>query len=765
MKSATKAPDREDIEKTVGQMIDAARSYMLEAVEPDRTKATDYYHGRPFGNEETGRSQVVLTVVRDTARTFMQNLMRIFFGAERPVEYEPHRLEEAPNAAQATDYVGYIVTQDNRGYSIVYSAFMDALVRRIGFIKWWWEASERVTGYTATGLSEDDVLRLLMDPELEIEIQDEASEPGQPKTYEATVTRRVKEGRARLAAIPGEEMGWNRTARSLTDARIVYHSRPDMRLDELLAMGYKEEDLEGLGGSSSILDGQTTTWARRTDRGGRTLEDETVDPKTRPIRYTEAYTYLEVDKKIGVALYKTCHAGDQHKLLGEPVLMTRRPFAMFCPYPEPHTFDGLGLSDSTMDLQLIESQVLRGTLDSLSLALQQDTEVVDGQVNMKDLLNPERGKIIRVRQAGVIREITHRFLGEMTLPILDKLDDVLADRTGKTKAAEGLDADVMQSTTKAAVAGTLTKAQQSVEYVARNFAEGMKDLYIGLLQLVAENQDQPRVLRLRGEYTAVDPRSWNATMDVRVNVALGAGLPEDRINALKQIVADQTAIVTELGPDNPLVTPMQLRAARAKIVELSGFPSADEFYQRITPAIEQQIKTDAANAQPPIDPAIAAQQQIEASKLQLATAKQEADLQFRQQELALKETEMRLVDDRERDKAAATVATALAEIEAKYAAHIDREKFKAQQDAERAALDASVTERQSQRQAAIDERKALIKAESERHRAELEAQTKLAVAKASAPIHVTVNQPKPSGKITVTRDKATGDLTAQREGD
>ena len=119
----------EEIASTVGQMVDQARRYMIETLEPIRTKATDYYYGRPFGTEEVGRSQVVLTPVRDTVRKILPSLMRIFFSTERVVEYQPHGPEDEADAAQQTDYTNFIIRQDNPGYEVCYAAFKDALVR------------------------------------------------------------------------------------------------------------------------------------------------------------------------------------------------------------------------------------------------------------------------------------------------------------------------------------------------------------------------------------------------------------------------------------------------------------------------------------------------------------------------------------------------------------------------------------------------------------------------------------------------------------
>ncbi|MCH7910663.1 MAG: hypothetical protein IIB38_13740, partial [Candidatus Hydrogenedentes bacterium] len=97
---------------------------------------------------------------------------------------------------------------------------------------------------------------------------------------------------------------------------------------------------------------------------------------------------------------------------------------------------------------------------------------VEQHVNIKDLLNTEIGGLIRCTAPpdGVFRELTHRFVGGDTLPMMDRIDDIQATRTGMTKASQGLDPKILQSTEKAAVGATLSKAQERLEIRARIFA-------------------------------------------------------------------------------------------------------------------------------------------------------------------------------------------------------------------------------------------------------------------------------------------------------
>ena len=55
--------------------------------------ASQYYAGRPLGDEQSGRSQIVLTVVRDTIRSTLPSLLRVFTAVEDPVSFEPASTE------------------------------------------------------------------------------------------------------------------------------------------------------------------------------------------------------------------------------------------------------------------------------------------------------------------------------------------------------------------------------------------------------------------------------------------------------------------------------------------------------------------------------------------------------------------------------------------------------------------------------------------------------------------------------------------------
>src|ERR1035437_8493284 len=135
---------------------------------PERARATEYYLGKPFGNEEDGRSQVVLTEVRDAVNGIVPALMRIFFGLENVVEFVPTRQDNVEQAAQATDFVRYVFTEDNSGFLQTLSVLKDGLIRKIGIFKWGWDESDETKSYKLQGVTEQEMELLAADDDLEI---------------------------------------------------------------------------------------------------------------------------------------------------------------------------------------------------------------------------------------------------------------------------------------------------------------------------------------------------------------------------------------------------------------------------------------------------------------------------------------------------------------------------------------------------------------------------------------------------------------------
>ena len=102
----------DEIDSVVRQAIEDAVDFIDNTISPNRATAAEYYNGEPFGNEQEGRSTAMTMDVRDTVQAMLPSLMRIFCGSDHVVEYAPNGPEDLEAAKQATDYVNYILNQD-----------------------------------------------------------------------------------------------------------------------------------------------------------------------------------------------------------------------------------------------------------------------------------------------------------------------------------------------------------------------------------------------------------------------------------------------------------------------------------------------------------------------------------------------------------------------------------------------------------------------------------------------------------------------------
>lgn len=676
------AEDR--LERLVQKQADEALLWREEDLDGVQAKATDYYMGRPFGTETEGRSRVVSTDVRDTVQGILPSLLRIFFSPERAVEYEPRQPDDVKVAEQLTDMAEVVVRCDNNGFLQIHGAMKDAMVRKLGVIKVWWEEKETLEGYEYTGLSEQGLQSLLQDEDNDVTVTASypVAVPGTPTglgtAYDAFVERNSDQGRVRFAVVPPEEFIFSPEARDRDGAEMMGHVR-SVPASELVAMGIDPDLVEEhkgrvrQGQSGDDLESQ-----RRFDLQQHREWYEEKDEAREDVWFGEIYTYADMSEGEDgrAALIKARVIGDNHELV-DWEYCDEKPFALFVCDPEPHTLIGLSVADYVMDIQLIKSHILRGMLDSLTLSLNPRTVANEMDVNMADLLNHEVGGIIRVdRDVNSVKEFVHRFdqSGGAAFPMLQYMDQQKEDRTGQSKAAMGLDADALQSSTKAAVAATLSASQQRIEMLARVFAEtGFSQLYDLILKTLVKHQDQARMVRLRGEWVEMDPALWHTDLDVRVNLALGAGGTEEKIQLLGMISEHQKQLMDE---GSPLVDMVRYRNGLARQVELAGFPNADEFFVPWNEEQEQQYQQQQA------------QQQQQDPALMLA----QAQIQIEQQKLELDKQEMMLKDARERAKIELDYAARQATAEAQYEAQINNQEMQADVAAAKAVIDAAAKE-------------------------------------------------------------------------
>ena len=572
----------DELQSIVQRAIEDAVSFVNSEIAEERNKAQRYFEGRVDIEHEEGRSKVVSTKCRDVVRATKPPLMRAFMATDKPVEFVPKGPEDVAMAEQKTAYAKWKFEQKN-GYGIVQGAFHDALVKKQGVVKVYWEDYSEADIEEFSGYSDEQIAMLVQTPDVEI-VEHELTDEGHAGKF----SRVDSNGDVCFDLIAPEDFFVNAEAVTLDDAYCCGHRNNDMRVGDLLEMGYDYEEVIDYAGDEDDAMAEEADLNRR-GYVEYDSDESSEDPTMRRILVTEAYMKVDVEGVGAPQLYRfTCLGSSYHMLDYE--LADDVPFAVFEVDPEPHTFFGRSLVELIMDDQDAATSMLRGIIDNIHLTNSPGAQVLDASVNMEDFLNNEIGRVVRVKQMGAIEYDAVPFTAGSTLPAMQYYDEQIENKTGVSRASMGLNPDILQNTTAAAVNVFTEAASGHVELMARNLAEGgMTRMFMLIAEITHKHVDRPTMMRLDGQYVEVDPRSWTMDMDISANVGLGTGGEVEKEMVMREMLQHQFQIWSAYGPGNGLVTLTGIRNTLADIAKLGGVHNVDKYIQPMNPQIEQQM--------------------------------------------------------------------------------------------------------------------------------------------------------------------------------
>lgn len=595
----------------------ASVGYRSTEIALEQEKALEYYEGEPFGNEEEGHSKVVSRDVASTIDGIMPDLLRVFVSGNRVVEFEPEKPEDEQFAEQATDYANYIFYKDNDGFTIAHDWAKDGLLNKIGVVKSYWDDSKERVRETYTGLTQEAVVAVAQEAEIL-----EAT-PHEDGSIDITIMREKPKGRVIIENIPPEEFLIAPRTRTLREANYVAH-RTRKTIAELLSMGFDEDKVKGL----STHDGEDVLDSREQQRfdeeDGSADQDESVDPMMREVWVMEEYIRADYDDD---EMTEMRHVVRVNKTILENIEVDEHPFSDFTPNKMPHKVVGKSLADSTMDIQLVKSTLLRQCMDNLYQTNNPRIEVPDsvvGEDTFDDLLTVRPGAPIRTRGIGGLKPIAVPFTAAQSFDMLQYWDSEREQRTGVTRYNQGLDADTLNQTATG-IDLIQQKGMGKIELISRNLANSFSMLFEKILRLIVKHQDQERIIQLRGEWVQMQPNAWNANMKASPQVGLGSGDKSERIKGRTFLLQQQL-----MGMQGGIVTPVQVYNNINKLVEDLELGDGDQYWPNPEQMPQQQPKPDPAMMK------LQADQQAKQAEMQLKQQESQAKLQLKAQEDAQK---------------------------------------------------------------------------------------------------------------------------------
>jgi len=677
-----------------------------------RATALNHYHGRPYGNEVEGKSQVVSRDLSEAVDWALPAVMRVFTQSCAVGEFDPVGPDDEEQAKQESDYTNQVIMKDNNGFMVLHDAFKDTLILKNGYVKHFWDESEKITEECYSGLTMEQVVMMIQDLEsqgAEVEITEQEEKVTEIMTPAGPVPTSLldidlkvkrKKGKVSVMAVPTEEIRVSRRCRgSLQDSPFTEHVTRKTR-SELIEMGMPRSFVDELP-SFTDQDTDTQTRARDSviDESDR-LDTSFVDRSMDEIEFCEAYIRVDYDgdgvaelRKV-VTVADRIPPGDDWNEAIEAV-----PITAFVAKRVPHRHVGESLDDELADLQEIQTVLKRQMLDNIYLTNNQQW-LVNERVNLTDFLSSTPGGVKRVKGdmdvgGSAIPVVSAPILNQI-LPAIDYYDKVKENRTGITKASTGMDPDVLKQTTKGAFMENLNRASQKVEMITRMLAEsGVKELFLQVHGLLVRHQDKARMVKMRGKWVNVNPQEWKERTDLTVNVGLGTGNEEERRQKLLLVGGLQD----RLGAQG-MVGPKQAYALFEDIAKTLGFDMPEKYILSPESPEFAQIQRQ-RNSQP--NPHLAVDQ-----------LKIQAQAQTKQMEL---QQQGRLEQSRMQMQTQVDAA---------------RQQVEAQQQQAKLTMERELAEFKAQLQAQLEMQKAQMQKETQLMIARINAESKLDAAQLSA---------------------------------
>lgn len=616
-----------------------AVGYETSAEVTKHTDALDRYFGKPYGNEQAGRSKITTREIYETVAWTVPDILDIFAAGGRICDLEADAPEAEEQVEQRADYLNYVFFKDNKGVLVLHDFIFDSLLHPRGYVDVEWNDEPTYSGWEEyQNLSPMQVEALIADPTCELDPKSLKEGPCDPSEdypdgicYAVKARKKLRDGCCRVENVPPEDMFVNGRAASMESAR--YKGRFIRWRRSVWKQQFPEskDEIEeySAGDESTSIDTDERRQARFADDQASygswaTAANKAAEELTGRKEYL---WYADPETHDDAVLIRVYRLGD---LILEVEEVDDDPFASAAPHRVPHRLQGLSVPEILGDLQRLKTDLTRALVDGTMQSNVPRMAAKDG-VNLDDLLNLDYGAVIRTGQMNpgeALMPVQTPDLSASTLKALQWSDQVIEQRSGVTRHAQGLDPDSLNHTAKGIQ--LLQNAANAVKrLLARLIAVGVEEMMTKVDRAVMRNQRSERTVRLGKEWVRVDPRSWSPAARVTVSVGLGTGAKDVQLAFLQMIQGDQMAWVQAYGPATPIVTPKHLHATVTEKLRVMGYDSAERFFGE--PPTNQDGSPWIPETPPsPDQQKVQAQMQEGQARLQMDAQKAQMDAQVKQ---------------------------------------------------------------------------------------------------------------------------------------
>ncbi len=662
-------------------MNDATLNHELDGLSHDATgnnetfmKENEFlmerYLGNLYGDEAEERSKVVSADVSDVVESDMTSLARVFLGPSDIMKFKPNNSkndEDKAEAEEKTKYVNWQVREQEWSFGVLHGYIKNALINKLSVVKYYVEESTSVEEHKKTGLSDEEIAAFQQDLEKEDGVKVEISREERDGD-ESTIVFKVEKTRksVKIDDVPLECFRMTKNATSKESAPLV-GDVTIMKRGELLAKGFSKEQIDQIPIHGKQADNRRMRDIRNEAEG--TDEDRVFNVwASEEVEIEDYYPMVDYD---GDGIEERRHIMRGGSVILQNEVFNHVPYALMSSILMPHKAIGRSRAEITAPVAEIKTELVRGINDNI-YAVNSPRMGVNDRVELDDLLVMRPNGIVRTKDdtnpGQNLMPIEIPYIGDKALQVVQYWDHARSQTTGSLLANQGLDSDDLGQETATRFEGVKEESQAKVELVARVMSEtGFRQLYEGVAWLNENYQDTETEIEVLGKELTVNPANWRFQHKVISRVGLGAGDNEQ----ISQTMTGLWVIHQQLREMNsPMTDEVKRYNILRDIIKAAGLPNDEDYVNNpevpesmllaqteILSRVVEQLQEQVGQ-----NPLAEAEQIKAQAKLIEAENKRELDVAKMLEDQ--RQFNMKMAQDN--DQFQKTIATKLAELEAKY---------------------------------------------------------------------------------------------------
>jgi len=639
--------DRDLLSILKQEEVDASSYYSSELAHK-QADAMDRYNAELYGDEVEGRSKFVSQDLENTVQTIMPHIMRLFMQDDELLTVDDDVNDITEIEQHVKSYLLHIFFKDNPGETICHDFVWDGLVQRIGIVRVAVEDPKPQPPKEYHGLTPDQAMRFVEDPEFEI-----IEQTNNEGSFDLKVKRTPKAKQFVIEAVAPEEFAITTRSKSIDEAG--YHRLKQEVYIADLAREFPDSagELDPTGAHATDdqqddLDSDPRKQARFDSENYDTNGGQSHEQQRRTVDLLTEWIRIDFDGDGVVELRQVKRVGNT---ILENIIVEHSELVEWSPSRIPHKAIGRSVADQICELQKAATVVTRTYFDGLGQSLMPRTVVNQQQLAdpsvLDQIIDRDIGDTIPINgdARSAIAEMPTPDVSQSALAALEHLDQQLEQASGVMRAAQGQNADAVTETADG-IRRLQAAANGRIELIGRWAAKGVERIFQRLLKLVVQYQDQPRIIKINGQPMPIDPSTWSEEMTVSVHVGVAGETREEKAQKLSITIAKQEQIMIELSklgiqPDaNPVANLHQYTNALHDLQKCYGMKDADRYFTALPPQFSLGLPPPGQQQDPKALEAqarVLLEQQKAQAQAQLQAQKQQFDQQASSRELEFKE--------------------------------------------------------------------------------------------------------------------------------